>query len=70
MGKFIKTNFILILSIIYVLSPIDIIPEALLGPIGIIDDAGVVLLMGGQLIWKYIQQSKVDAALAKVDDKN
>jgi uncharacterized membrane protein YkvA (DUF1232 family) len=28
----------------YVFSPVDIVPEALLGPFGLIDDAGAVIL--------------------------
>lgn len=29
---------------LYVLSPIDIVPEALLGPFGVVDDVGAVIL--------------------------
>lgn len=29
-------------SILYILSPIDLLPEAILGPIGLIDDAAVL----------------------------
>ena len=36
---------IALLSILYIISPIDILPEAILGPIGLIDDL-VVLLIG------------------------
>ena len=32
-----------LLSILYVLSPVDIIPEAMLGPLGFTDDALVTL---------------------------
>jgi len=35
---------ITILLILYVLSPIDLLPEIFLGPIGLIDDAGALLL--------------------------
>jgi uncharacterized membrane protein YkvA (DUF1232 family) len=38
-----------ILGLIYLISPIDIIPEALLGPIGLADDAAVLALL-----WKLI----------------
>jgi len=31
------------LGLIYIISPIDIIPEAFLGPIGIIDDFGILM---------------------------
>ena len=30
-------------AVIYVLSPIDLAPELLLGPLGLIDDAGIVI---------------------------
>ncbi len=33
-----------ILGLVYVISPIDILPEAILGPIGAIDDIGVIIL--------------------------
>lgn len=33
----------LILAIIYLISPIDIIPEALLGPFGLIDDGAALI---------------------------
>ena len=37
----------LVSVLLYIVSPIDILPEALLGPIGLIDDFAVVLLLGG-----------------------
>jgi len=45
MKKFIKRNWILILSLIYILSPIDILPEFLLGPLGILDDVTLVIFL-------------------------
>lgn len=38
--------FILIL---YVLSPVDVLPEAYLGPLGLIDDGGALLALLGTL---------------------
>lgn len=35
--------FIGILSVIYIISPIDIIPEALFGPFGLLDDFGILM---------------------------
>lgn len=35
----------IILTIIYLLSPIDIIPEAVLGPLGLLDDGGALLYL-------------------------
>lgn len=35
----------MILAIIYLLSPIDLIPEALLGPFGLLDDGGAFLYL-------------------------
>lgn len=37
------TCLLLGLAIIYVISPIDFLPEMLLGPIGLIDDAVVIM---------------------------
>jgi len=33
-----------ILSLLYLLSPVDILPELFLGPLGLIDDIGLLLL--------------------------
>lgn len=49
MQKFLKANWPLILVAIYVLSPIDLLPEALpaIGNIlGSVDDATLVLIQG------------------------
>lgn len=37
-----REKVIVILGIIYVVSPIDIIPEAILGPFGLLDDGGAI----------------------------
>ena len=45
-GNIAKTTmklFVLLFMILYALSPIDILPEALLGPIGLIDDLVVII---------------------------
>lgn len=52
MNKFLKENWLLILSLIYILSPIDFIPEVLLGPIGIVDDLTLVVFL---LVVKTVQ---------------
>ena len=41
-------------AIIYGVSPIDLAPEAILGPLGLLDDAGV-LVGAGIAIWKLLQ---------------
>ncbi|MEP7103514.1 MAG: DUF1232 domain-containing protein [Candidatus Dojkabacteria bacterium] len=57
MKKFIKENWILILSLIYIISPIDFIPEALLGPIGIIDDLFLILVLLAFQAYKIISDT-------------
>jgi hypothetical protein len=37
-------------ALFYLALPVDVVPEALLGPIGIIDDTGVVAVVG---LWVY-----------------
>jgi uncharacterized membrane protein YkvA (DUF1232 family) len=37
-------------ALFYLALPVDLVPEALLGPIGIIDDTGVLAVVG---IWVY-----------------
>jgi len=58
MKQFLIENWILILSLIYILSPIDFIPEMFLGPIGVIDDLGVVILFLIQAGYRYFRKSK------------
>lgn len=50
--SFLKDNWLLILALIYVLSPIDFIPDALL-PIGFGDDLLVLLLTLAKKYWGY-----------------
>ena len=41
-----KTKLIKIaIILIYLFSPIDILPEAVLGPLGLVDDAAAILLI-------------------------
>ena len=35
----------IVICVIYILSPLDLIPEIPLGPLGLIDDAGVLAFM-------------------------
>lgn len=60
MKNFIKANWLLIASLIYILSPLDFIPEFLLGPLGLIDDFGlvVVLLFVKAFNWIYTSRYK------------
>ena len=48
----IKRIFIIILCLVYILSPVDIIPEALLGPLGFVDDGAVLLKLITTIIFK------------------
>ena len=43
-------------AILYGASPIDILPELLLGPIGLVDDAAV-WVAAGVAIWKFLSGS-------------
>ncbi len=33
-------------SFVYLISPVDVAPEAVLGPLGLLDDAGVLTIVG------------------------
>jgi uncharacterized membrane protein YkvA (DUF1232 family) len=35
---------------LYLIAPIDLVPEAILGPLGLVDDAGVVVLFVYKLV--------------------
>lgn len=58
MKRFFKENWILIISLLYILSPFDFIPEMFLGPIGIIDDSAIVIFLLIQAILKHFRKGK------------
>lgn len=37
-------------SLVYLVSPVDVVPEIVLGPLGLVDDAGVVTVVA---LWVY-----------------
>lgn len=53
--KFLKKNLLLIIIIIYTLSPLDFIPEGILGPLGFGDDISLLLI---ELIRRYFAFKK------------
>lgn len=55
-----RDKWIIIIGIIYVLSPLDIIPEVVLGPLGLLDDGGAifVVLLTLWRILKRVQDQK------------
>ncbi|KXK25823.1 MAG: hypothetical protein TR69_WS6001001429 [candidate division WS6 bacterium OLB20] len=55
MLSFLKRYFVLIVSLIYLIWPIDILPD-LFGPIGLIDDAGVLLLAVIAEVVRYLRE--------------
>ena len=48
---------VIFFAIIYILSPVDVLPEALLGPIGFIDDLMALLAKWGMVQGKGIRES-------------
>jgi len=60
---------LLVLALAYLVSPVDVVPEALLGLLGLGDDAVVALWLGGALLvetdryldWERRQPTIVDA---------
>lgn len=58
MKRFFKENWILIISLLYILSPFDFIPEMFLGPIGIIDDSAIVIFLLIQAVLKHFRKGK------------
>jgi uncharacterized membrane protein YkvA (DUF1232 family) len=55
--QFLKENWVFVLSFIYIISPIDIIPGDLATGVGVIDDIGVLFLT---LIYSFIKFLIVD----------
>jgi len=47
-----KRIIIVVLAIAYILSPLDLLPEALLGPLGWLDDLGVLAWAARQVLFK------------------
>ncbi len=41
--QFFKENWVLVLSLIYIISPIDLIPGDMVTGVGLIDDLGVLI---------------------------
>lgn len=63
-----------ILPIIYIISPIDIIPELFFGPIGLLDDFGILMFglkyfnkeIAKYMAWEFEQQAYADVEDAKI----
>jgi uncharacterized membrane protein YkvA (DUF1232 family) len=51
---FLKENWVYVLSLIYIISPIDLIPGDLVTGVGLIDDLGVLVLTGGYAFVKFL----------------
>lgn len=52
--RFLKENWVLVLSFIYIISPIDLIPGDIVTGIGLIDDLMVLVLTGGYAFIKFL----------------
>lgn len=42
---FLREKAVIILGVLYVLSPLDLIPEVILGPLGLLDDGGAIFVV-------------------------
>ena len=49
-GGLVVVGLALIAALFYLVLPVDVVPEALLGPLGLVDDAGIVTVVA---IWVY-----------------
>ena len=56
--EFLKENWILVFSFIYIVSPIDLIPGDLASGIGLIDDMAVLLSTSIFLFVKFLLRKK------------
>lgn len=41
----IKEKVVVVIGLLYLLSPLDIIPEIILGPLGLLDDGGALIVI-------------------------
>jgi uncharacterized membrane protein YkvA (DUF1232 family) len=55
-------------SLVYLLSPIDLLPEALLGPLGLVDDMVIITVLATELAG--VLRDRVSAKKPKSDTKN
>jgi uncharacterized membrane protein YkvA (DUF1232 family) len=56
--QFFKENWILVLSFIYIVSPIDLIPGDMAIGMGLIDDIFVLISTGGYLLIRFLVDNK------------
>lgn len=56
--QFFKENWILVLSFIYIVSPIDLIPGDMATGVGLIDDIFVLISTGGYLLIKSLLDNR------------
>lgn len=56
--KFLEENWILVLSFIYIVSPIDLIPGDMATGVGLIDDIFVLISTGGYLLIKSLLDNR------------
>ena len=67
MKDFITRNKIIILSILYIISPIDLMPIFLLGPVGLIDDLFVALVLLVYALIRLFASSKFNTELPEIE---
>ena len=58
--QFFKENWILVLSFIYIVSPIDLIPGDMAIGMGLIDDIFVLISTSGYLLIRFLIKNKED----------
>ena len=56
--QFFKENWVLVLSFIYIVSPIDLIPGDMATGVGLIDDVFVLISTGGYLLIKFLVDNR------------
>jgi uncharacterized membrane protein YkvA (DUF1232 family) len=56
--EFLRENWILVLSFIYIVPPIDFIPGCMATGIGLIDDIFVLISTGGYLLIKFLIENR------------
>lgn len=57
MKEFVKKHWILIISLIYLIWPLDLISE-FFGPIGLVDDAGFIIMVLLKEAFSYYKKNK------------
>lgn len=63
-----REKAIIIIGLVYILLPFDIIPEIILGPLGLLDDGGALLAVFATVIGVMNRQKRADGSVIEGEE--